>query len=172
MLAADPPDAEPRGSGTVQTITVTASADETPYILLAFEKNVTEQEIKNNLSVMKQDETDPISINWVDDGGEINSSADINAGIDLITNTEDRKEYRVALLRLKEGGTYVVNTGDLGLQKHQEATVAPFEKLDLSLSSGEVSGEVKYAEDGTTYTLRTYLAEKEGGADYLSMSKP
>ena len=167
MLAADPPDAEPRGSGTVQTITVTASADETPYILLAFEKNVTEQEIKNNLSVMKQDETDPISINWVDDGGEINSSADINAGIDLITNTEDRKEYRVALLRLKEGGTYVVNTGDLGLQKHQEATVAPFEKLDLSLSSGEVSGEVKYAEDGTTYTLRTYLAEKEGGADYL-----
>ena len=167
MLAADPPDAEPRGSGTVQTITVTASADETPYILLAFEKNVTEQEIKNNLSVMKQDETDPISINWVDDGGEINSSADINAGIDLITNTEDRKEYRVALLRLKEGGTYVVNTGDLGLQKHQEATVAPFEKLDLSLSSGEVSGEVKYAEDGTTYTLRTYLVEKEGGADYL-----
>lgn len=167
MLAADPPDAEPRGSGTVQTITVTAGAEETPYILLAFEKNVTEQEIKNNLSVMKQDETDPIGINWVDDGGEINSSADINAGIDLITNTEDRKEYRVALLRLKEGGTYVVNTGDLGLQKHQEATVAPFEKLDLSLSSGEVSGEVKYAEDGTTYTLRTYLAEKEGGADYL-----
>ena len=167
MLAADPPDAEPRGSGTVQTITVTAGAEETPYILLAFEKNVTEQEIKNNLSVMKQDETDPIGINWVDDGGEINSSADINAGIDLITNTEDRKEYRVALLRLKEGGTYVVNTGDLGLQKHQEATVAPFEKLDLSLSSGEVSGEVKYAEDGTTYTLRTYFAKEKGGADYL-----
>jgi uncharacterized repeat protein (TIGR02543 family) len=167
MLAADPPDAEPRGSGTVQTITVTAGAEETPYILLAFEKNVTEQEIKNNLSVMKQDETDPIGINWVDDGGEINSSADINAGIDLITNTEDRKEYRVALLRLKEGGTYVVNAGDLGLQKHQEATVAPFEKLDLSLSSGEVSGEVKYAEDGTTYTLRTYFAKEKGGADYL-----
>lgn len=167
MLAADPPDAEPRGSGTVQTITVTAGAEETPYILLAFEKNVTEQEIKNNLSVMKQDETDPIGINWVDDGGEINSSADINAGIDLITNTEDRKEYRVALLRLKEGRTYVVNTGDLGLQKHQEATVAPFEKLDLSLSSGEVSGEVKYAEDGTTYTLRTYFAKEKGGADYL-----
>ena len=167
MLAADPPDAEPRGSGTVQTITVDAGADETPYILLAFEKNVTEQEIQNTLSVTKQDETDPIGINWVDDGGEINSSADINAGIDLITNTEDGKEYRVVLLRLKEGGTYVVNTGDLGLQKHQEATVAPFEKLDLSLSSGEVSGEVKYAEDGTTYTLRTYLAEKAGGADYL-----
>lgn len=170
MLAADPPDAEPRGSGTVQTITVTASADETPYILLAFEKNVTEQEIKNNLSVMKQDETDPISINWVDDGGEINSSADINAGIDLITNTEDRKEYRVVLLRLKNGGTYEVNTGSLTLvtDKSKGVTVTPFEKLELNLdSNGEVSGKIKYAEDDTTYTLRTYLAEEEGGADYL-----
>ena len=37
----------------------------------------------------------------------------------------------------------------------------------LSLSSGEVSGEVKYAEDGTTYTLRTYFAKEKGGADYL-----
>ena len=34
-------------------------------------------------------------------------------------------------------------------------------------SNGEVSGKIKYAEDDTTYTLRTYLAEEEGGADYL-----
>ena len=46
MLAADPPDAEPRGSGNAQTITVTAGADETPYILLAFENTVTEEEIQ------------------------------------------------------------------------------------------------------------------------------
>lgn len=30
-----------------------------------------------------------------------------------------------------------------------------------------MSGEVKYAEKGTKYVLRTYFAEKEGGADYL-----
>ena len=30
-----------------------------------------------------------------------------------------------------------------------------------------MSGEVKYAEEDTKYVLRTYFAEKEGGADYL-----
>ena len=35
------------------------------------------------------------------------------------------------------------------------------------MSGNQVSGEVKYAEKGTKYVLRTYFAEKEGGADYL-----
>ena len=99
--------------------------------------------------------------------GQINSDAEINAGIDLIKNNKDGEEYRVALLRLKDGGTYVVNTGDLKPRKNQTATVTPFEKLDLSLNSGVVSGKVKYVEENTKYVLRTYFAEKEGGADYL-----
>ena len=37
----------------------------------------------------------------------------------------------------------------------------------MNLTGNEVSGEVEYAEMNTGYTLRTYLAEKEGGADYL-----
>lgn len=61
----------------------------------------------------------------------------------------------------------MVNTGALDIQKSQKATVTPFEKLELSLSGNQVSGEVKYAEKGTKYVLRTYFAEKEGGADYL-----
>ena len=165
MLAADPPDAEPHGSGNAQTITVDADADETPYILLAFDEGVSEEEIQSALSVKK--DGSEIGINWVGEDGQINSTYEINAGSDLIKNNKDGKEYRVALLRLKDGGTYVVNTGDLEPRKNQTATVTPFEKLDLNLNSGEVSGEVKYAEDGTTYTLRTYLAEEEGGADYL-----
>ena len=167
MLAADPPDAEPRGGGNSQEITVTADADETPYILLAFENTVTEEEIQNTLSVTKKDESNRIDINWVGKDGEIDPTAEINAGIDLIKNKDDGKEYRVALLRLKDGGTYVVNTGALDIQKSQKATVTPFEKLELSLSGNQVSGEVKYAEKGTKYVLRTYFAEKEGGADYL-----
>lgn len=167
MLAADPPDAEPRGGGNSQEITVYADADETPYILLAFENTVTEEEIQNTLSVTKKDESNRIDINWVGKDGEIDPTAEINAGTDLITNNEDGKEYRVALLRLKDGGTYVVNTGALDIQKSQKATVTPFEKLELSLSGNQVSGEVKYAEKGTKYVLRTYFAEKEGGADYL-----
>ena len=167
MLAADPPDAEPRGSGNAQTITVTAGADETPYILLAFNKNVTEEEIRTALSVMKQGDSNSIDINWVGEDGQINPTAEIYAGIDLIKNNKDGKEYRVALLRLKDGGTYVVNTGALDIQKSQKATVTPFEKLELSLSGNQVSGEVKYAEEDTKYVLRTYFAEKEGGADYL-----
>ena len=167
MLAADPLDAEPRGGGNSQEITVKAVGEETPYILLAFENTVTEEEIQNTLSVTKKDESDRIDINWVGKDGEIDPTAEINAGTDLITNNEDGKEYRVALLRLKDGGTYVVNTGALDIQKSQKATVTPFEKLELSLSGNQVSGEVKYAEKGTKYVLRTYFAEKEGGADYL-----
>ena len=167
MLAADPPDAEPRGGGNSQEITVYADADETPYILLAFDSSVSEEDIKQALIVTKKDETDRIDINWVGKDGEIDPTAEINAGIDLIKNKDDGKEYRVALLRLKDGGTYVVNTGALDIQKSQKATVTPFEKLELSLSGNQVSGEVKYAEKGTKYVLRTYFAEKEGGADYL-----
>lgn len=140
---------------------------ETPYILLAFDESVSEEDIKQALIVTKKDETNRIDINWVGEDGQINSTAEINAGTDLITNNEDGKEYRVALLRLKSGGTYVVNTGALDIQKSQKATVTPFEKLELSLSGNQVSGEVKYAEKGTKYVLRTYFAEKEGGADYL-----
>ena len=167
MLAADPPDEETRSGGNSQEITVKAVGEETPYILLAFDKNVTEQEIKTNLSVTKKNESDLTEIYWVGEDGQIDPTAEIYAGIDLIKNNKDGEEYRVALLRLKDGGTYVVNTGDLEPQKHQTATVTPFEKLDLSLSGNQVSGEVKYAEDGTEYTLRTYLGSAEGEADYL-----
>lgn len=167
MLAADPPDAEPRGGGNSQEITVYADADETPYILLAFDESVSEEDIKQALIVTKKDETDRIDINWVGEDGQTDPTAEIYAGIDLIKNNKDGEEYRVALLRLKDGGTYVVNTGDLEPRKNQTATVTPFEKLDLSLSGNQVSGEVKYAEEDTKYVLRTYFAEKEGGADYL-----
>ena len=169
MLAADPPDAEPRGGGNVQTITVNANADETPYILLAFDESVSEEDIKQALIVTKKDETDRIDINWVGEDGQTDPTAEIYAGIDLIKNNKDGEEYRVALLRLKNGGTYEVNTGSLTLvtDKSEGVTVTPFEKLDLSLNSGVVSGKVKYVEENTKYVLRTYFAEKEGGADYL-----
>ena len=167
MLAADPPDAEPRGGGNSQEITVKPDADETPYILLAFDSSVSEEDIKQALIVTKKDETDRIDINWVGEDGQTDPTAEIYAGIDLIKNNKDGEEYRVALLRLKDGGTYVVNTGDLKPRKNQTATVTPFEKLDLSLNSGVVSGKVKYVEENTKYVLRTYFAEKEGGADYL-----
>ena len=171
MLATDPPDAEPRGGGNVQTITVDAGADETPYILLAFDESVSEEDIKQALIVTKKDETDHIDINWVGEDGQTDPTAEIYAGIDLIKNNKDGEEYRVALLRLKDGGTYEVNTGGLTLvtDKSKGVAVAPFEKLALTLddSSYRVSGEVKYAEEDTKYVLRTYFAEKEGGADYL-----
>lgn len=166
MLAADPPDAEPHGSGNAQTITVDAGADETPYILLAFDESVSEEDIKQDLSITKKDETDHIDINWVGEDGQIDPTYEINAGTDLIENVDGNK-YRVVLLRLKDGGTYEVNTGALDIQKSQKATVTPFEKLDLRLSGNQVSGKIKYAEEDTTYTLRTYFAKEKGGADYL-----
>ena len=133
---------------------------------------MSEEDIKHDLSITKQDETDSIQINWVGDGGEINSTYEINAGTDLIENVDGNK-YRVVLLRLKNGGTYEVNTGSLTLVKDKSkgVTVAPFEKLELNLDSrrsiSKVLGKIKYAETDTTYTLRTYLGSAEGEADYL-----
>lgn len=160
MLAADPPDTEPRGSGNVQTITVTAGADETPYILLAFDSSVSEETLRDDLMVDGKKPT------W-----ELDDSIDetkIYAASDIITNKNDNEEYRVVLLRLPGEGTYPVSTGDSDLKfSHETASVLPFEALKLTQNGDELSGEVKYPEAGRTYTLRTYLGSVEGEADYL-----
>ena len=160
MLAADPPDAEPRGSGNSQTIKVTASADETPYILLAFDSSVSEETLRDDLMVDGKKPTweldDPID------------EAKIYAASDVITNKNDNEEYRVVLLRLPGEGTYSVSTGDSDLEfTHETASVLPFEALELTQNGDELSGKVKYPEAGRTYTLRTYLGSAEGEADYL-----
>ena len=160
MLAADPPDAEPRGSGNTQTITVTASADETPYILLAFDSSVSEETLRDDLMVDGEKPTwetdDPID------------ETKIYAASDVITNKNDNEEYRVVLLRLPGEGTYSVSTGDSDLKfSHETASVLPFEALELTQNGDELSGKVKYPEAGRTYTLRTYLGSAEGEADYL-----
>ena len=160
MLAADPPDAEPRGSGNAQTITVTASADETPYILLAFDSSVSEETLRDDLMVDGKKPTweldDPID------------ETKIYAASDVITNKNDNEEYRVVLLRLPGEGTYSVSTGDSDLKfSHETASVLPFEALELTQNGDELSGKVKYPEAGRTYTLRTYLGSAEGEADYL-----
>ena len=160
MLAADPPDAEPRGSGNAQTITVTASADETPYILLAFDSSVSEETLRDDLMVDGEKPTwetdDPID------------ETKIYAASDVITNKNDNEEYRVVLLRLPGEGTYSVSTGDSDLEfTHETASVLPFEALELTQNGDELSGKVKYPEAGRTYTLRTYLGSAEGEADYL-----
>ena len=159
----------PANSTNSTEITVSVDTDEIPYILLAFDKSVTEDNIKQALSVTKSGETTPIQINWVGDDYQIDSSYAINADIDIIKHKTDDKEYRVAILRLTEGGTYQVNTESLSLdtQKSQGVAISPFEKLELSLSDQQVSGEIKYAEENTKYVLRTYFANAEGGADYL-----
>ena len=148
------------------SITVDAGKDETPYILLAFDKDVTEEEIKSVLSVTKDSKN--FSINWVSGNNESNPGADIIAGTDIIQNTKDGAKYRVVMLRLKEGGTYQVNTGSLALvkEKSEGFAVAPFEKLELTLN-GNLSGQIKHAEAGAKYVLRTYLGTEPGGADYL-----
>ena len=166
LLAADPYAAENGGTNT-QTIEVNANTGETPYILLAFENNVTEQQIKDALTIKKNNQD--IAINWVDDGGQMNPDYAINADTDILKNKNDEQEYRVAMLRLSEGGTYEVNTNSLTLVTDKSCGVAitPFESLVLNLNDYQLSGEIKYAETGTEYVLRTYLANAEGGADYL-----
>ena len=165
LLAADPYAAENGGTNT-QIIEVNANPDETPYILLVFENTVTEQQIKDALTIKKNNQD--IAINWVDDGGQRNPNYAINADTEILKNEND-KQYRVAMLRLSEGGTYEVNTQSLTLVTDKSCGVAisPFESLVLNLNDYQLSGEIKYAETSTEYVLRTYLANTEGGADYL-----
>ena len=155
-----------RGAVTKE-ITVNAGADETPYILLAFDNNLTEEEIKQVLKVQKNG-TD-LYVNWVGEDRKIDPAADINAAStgDMKKTKDDGNYYRLVLLRLKEGGTYSVNTGTLSFSDEEGFTVEPFEKLELTQNTNNLTGKVKYPENGKTYVLRTYLGSSEGDAAYL-----
>ena len=141
-------------------ITVNAGTDETPYILLAFDENVTEEEIKDNLKVNDAAPT----WDWKDTDSV--SENTIYAASDLITNKNDNQQHRVVLLRLPVAGDYSVDANNLTF-KHEEASVTPFEKLDMTQNDSQLSGKIKYAEPNVKYTLRTYLGEKEGETTYL-----
>ena len=168
MLAADPPDAEPRGGGNSREITVKAVGEETPYILLAFEDSATDEQIKA-LTVQKGGAD--VTVNWIANDGDIDPDAEINGTIidGMKKTVDDGKSYRLAILRLSEDGEYSIDAGNLKFSDQKSFAVTPFEKLALTLdtSGNQVSGKVKYAEEDTKYVLRTYFAEKEGGADYL-----
>ena len=156
-----------RGGAVTKEITVNAGADETPYILLAFDNSLTEEEIKQVLKVQKNGTY--LCVNWVGEDGRIDPAADINAAStgDMKKTEDDGNCYRLVLLRLKEGGTYSVDTGTLSFSDEEGFTVEPFEKLDLTQNTNNLTGKVKYPENGKTYVLRTYLGSSEGDAAYL-----
>ena len=158
----------PANGGSTANITVSAAQGETPYIVLAFDNSVTDAEIQNNLTVAKDDGSS-IAINWIANDGDIDPNADINATIlaDMKKSADDGKQYRMAVLRLKEGGNYTVSTSALSFTDEKGFAVAPFEKLDLTQNGNTLTGGVKYPAENTTYTLRTYLGSKPGEATYL-----
>lgn len=174
-------DVQPLVTPPPTSITVNAGEDETPYILLAFDKDVTEEEIKSALSVTKENSTDPLRIYWVnetedkDKKGHIDTNYEINAATDVM-NKVNGEQHRVVLLRLPTGakGTYRISTqgtsanGENALSfTCEQASTAPFEKLALQQRSNTLTGKVKYPAENTSYVLRTYLGTEPGGADYL-----
>ncbi len=178
LMAVETAAPENSGGENSKTFTVTVTdPKETQYILLAFDKDVTEEQIQKALTVTK-DGAEITDIYWVkkegvkeEEIGNINPDKEINATSDLITNNEDGKEYRMAILRLKTGGEYQVNTGALEIQKSQSATMTPFEELALTMeddsTAKKLAGQINYPETDTKYVLRTYFAKEKGGADYL-----
>ncbi len=159
--------AAPTALPYTKDFTVTAGPDETPYIVLAFDNRVTEDEIKNKLKVTKGGSD--IGIYWLKKDGKMDANAAINAMTiaDMKKSPDDGKEYRLAVLRLKEGGTYTVNSGALEFTDEKSFAVEPFEKLELTQNGYALSGQVKYPVENTTYVLRTYLGSAEGEATYL-----
>lgn len=158
----------PPANGSTANITVTADPGETPYIVLAFDNSVADAEIQTALTVAKDDGSS-IPIHWIANNGDIDPNADINATIlaDMKKSQDDSKQYRMAVLRLKEGGNYTVSANALNFTDEKGFAVAPFEKLDLTQSGTMLTGGVKYPAANTTYTLRTYLGSKPGEATYL-----
>ena len=167
MLMALEPAALRNSGGKTQTIEVNAGPDETPYIVLAFDNSVADTDIQSELSVTKGGSN--ISIHWIGNNDDIDPNAAINATIvaNMKKDPDDGKEYRMAILRLKEGGSYSVSTNGLSFSDGEGFTVEPFESLDMTKSGYTLSGAVKHPVAGTKYVLRTYLGTKEGGADYL-----
>ena len=167
MLMALEPTALRNGGGKTADFLVTADQDETPYIVLAFDNSVADTDIQSALSVAKGGSD--ISINWIGNGDDIDPDAAINATIvaDMKKDPDDGKQYRMVILRLKEGGSYSVSTNELSFSDEKGFTVEPFESLDMTQSGYTLSGAVKHPVAGTKYVLRTYLGTEPGGADYL-----
>ena len=167
MLMALEPAALRNGGGKTQTIEVNAGPDETPYILLAFDNSVADTDIQRALSVAKGSSN--ISIHWIGNNDDIDPNAAINATIvaNMKKDPDDGKEYRMAILRLKEGGSYSVSTNELSFSDEKGFAVEPFESLNMFQSGYTLSGAVKHPVAGTKYVLRTYLGTEPGGADYL-----
>ena len=159
--------AAPTALPYTKDFTVTAGPDETPYIVLAFDNSVTEEQIIDALTI-KKDGSD-IGIYWLKKDGKMDANAAINAMTiaDMKKSPDDGKEYRLAVLRLKEGGTYTVNSGALEFTDAKSFAVEPFEKLNLTQRGNALSGQVKYPDATKTYVLRTYLGSAEGEATYL-----
>lgn len=159
--------AAPTALSYTEDFTVAAGPDETPYIVLAFNNNVTEDEIKNALTIKKGGSD--IDIYWLAEDGKMDANAAINAMTiaDMKKSPDDGKEYRLAVLRLKEGGTYTVNSGALEFTDKKSFAVEPFEKLELTQNGYALSGQVKYPVQNTTYVLRTYLGSAKGDTSYL-----
>ena len=166
-LSAAPAMLTGQGVTSPAAITVTAGPGETPYIVLAFDNNVTEAEIQAALSVT-QDSVD-LPIHWLGSAAQMDPNAAINAMTigDMEKSEDDGKAYRLAVLRLKSGGTYSVDAGELTFSDEKGFSVAPFEELALSQSGYTLSGAVKYPVENTTYVLRTYLGSAKGDTSYL-----
>ena len=149
-------------------ISVGAGTDEAPYIVLAFDGNITEEQIKDNLKIFN-DRNTKLNIDWMTDDSQFNPNEAVSATTiaDMEKTNADGKKYRLALLRLKEGGKYTVDAGGLTFTDEKAFSVEPFEKLALTMNGNQLSGKVKYAVDNTPYVIRTYFSNEEGGADYM-----
>ena len=149
-------------------ISASAGTDEAPYIVLAFDGNLTEEQIKDNLKIFN-DRNAELNIDWMTDDSQFNPDEDVSATTiaDMEKTNADGKKYRLALLRLKEEGKYIVDAGELTFTDEKAFSVEPFEKLALTLNDNQISGKVKYAVDNAPYVIRTYFSNEEGGADYM-----
>ena len=125
----------PPANGSTANISVSAALGETPYIVLAFDNSVTDDGNPKQFDRYERMAVRPFAINWIANDGDIDPNADINATIlaDMKKSADDGKQYRMAVLRLKEGGNYTVSTSALSFTDEKGFAVAPFEKLDLTL---------------------------------------
>ena len=178
-------DPVPANSATATVEVSGVTGEQSGYIVLAFPERVTEDQLKNELSVSKSG-SDVVKLTWPEwetdeDGNQaISNGEDMTVISRVGTNQTSNEKERVVMIFVGTGdganGTYTV-TLPAGIEKPNStdtATASPLDKLSSSCSvsstdrvSGEITSSIVNPDPDAKYIVRTYLGEEYGGADYL-----
>ena len=134
------------------------------YVYITPKDGVDMEEFKSNLSIANSSGI-AIDLEYLIANGqkEYTNNLSANAMVD-----KDAQGKDMIIVNLgKSADTFTITSAEGYEFAVSKRTPEPLTSFDASLSGTTITGEIKYPKSGSTYVLRTYLANEEGGADYL-----